>query len=165
MKPVVPVTDNSKLENNVTVKLHTALQSRYRRLSDELDEEFEIQNFLDQSKEDLTNQMDQLILLKAQFEMSFEDLEKKNKELGTEIFIYFTLLFFYNYFFISFNFNFVQLIFFLNYSCVFDNPWLDYISFFSMIILSFSPSIFCFFILLMCCSLFAIKKMITFTYL
>ena len=84
MKPVVPVTDNSKLENNVTVKLHTALQSRYRRLSDELDEEFEIQSFLDQSKEDLTNQMDQLILLKAQFEMSFEDLEKKNKELGTE---------------------------------------------------------------------------------
>ena len=113
--------------------------------------------------------MDQLILLKAQFEMSFEDLEKKNKELGTEIFIYFTLLFFYNHFFISFNFNFVFLIFFLNYSCVFDNPWLDFISFFfcdNIIIfpLHFSVFLFCWCVAHFFRKKFAIKKMITFTY-
>ena len=100
VKPVVLVIDNTKLENNVTVKLQKALQARYRRLSDELDEEFANQTYLDQAKIDINDQIDQLDLLKANFEVSLEDLEKKNKELGTEMLILkFCYLYYYYYYY------------------------------------------------------------------
>ena len=82
VKPVVPIPDNTKLENSVTEKLQKSLAARYLRLSDDLDEEFGNQNCLGNCKENLKEKLDNLILLKARFEIGIEEMEKKNEELG-----------------------------------------------------------------------------------
>ena len=76
------VQDKKKLESFLTETLQESLKMHYSDLRDELEKEYKTQNILENSKDDIEEQIKRFSNLKNAMQEGINDVEMKSKKLG-----------------------------------------------------------------------------------
>ena len=88
------VQDKKKLETFLTETLQDSLKMHYSDLRDELEKEYKTQNILENSKNDIEEQIKRFSNLKNAMQDGIIEIDVKNKKLGKFILFFFTIFLF-----------------------------------------------------------------------